>query len=591
MKTTATTLQTLIIYTKENLRYKWLFFSMIFSWVAGIMIQKLILPLIVVKAFDVIIKTQSSDTLSWNSFVFPLIFFIIAALTSQAFIDIGLVLLTKLETKVLPQLHLQVYNTLVHQTIGFHNNNFSGALVNQTNRFVNGYVAVTDVFVMNITQLIVLVFMSSAILIYYSPLLGLTLLIWAIFFLSINVFLTRRRVPLSKARAAADSRVTGYLADSISNLSAIKTFAAEKYELANYKKVVTDRAHKGYLYWMRSIRNDAVFGLSMSFLQVLILGVSIFALQRGAITAGTLILAQVYITQVIAYLWGFSSITKSLEQNLSDASEMTHILQLETKIKDVSAAPQLDIDKARVEFKNVTFTHAESTDQLFDKLNLVIKPGEKIGLVGASGGGKSSITKLLLRFVDIQGGEIMIDGQNISQVTQQSLRESIAYVPQEPILFHRTLEENIGYGSPTVKPSAIQKAAKKAHAHEFVKELPNGYQTLVGERGVKLSGGQRQRIAIARAILKDAPILVLDEATSALDSESEVLIQDALWKLMEGRTAMVIAHRLSTIQKMDRIVVLDKGQIIEQGTHQELLNAKGTYAKLWAHQSGGFLED
>ncbi len=228
---------------------------------------------------------------------------------------------------------------------------------------------------------------------------------------------------------------------------------------------------------------------------------------------------------------------------------------------------------------------------LFCGFNLAIASGEKVGLVGHSGGGKSSVTRLLLRFMDIQGGQILIDDQDISKITQDDLRGHIAYVPQEPLLFHRSIAENIAYGKPDAKKSEVEQAAKLAHAHEFIKDLPSGYDTLVGERGVKLSGGQRQRVAIARAMLKDAPILVLDEATSALDSESEKLIQDALWKLMEGRTAIVIAHRLSTIQRMDRIVVLEDGEIVEQGSHKELLEKDGVYARLWAHQSGGFLED
>jgi ATP-binding cassette subfamily B protein len=239
----------------------------------------------------------------------------------------------------------------------------------------------------------------------------------------------------------------------------------------------------------------------------------------------------------------------------------------------------------------VTFTHSGSDEAIFDNFTLHIADGEKIGLVGHSGAGKTTFTRLLLRFSDINSGVIEIDGQNIAHITQQDLHESIAYVPQEPLLFHRTIRENIAYGKPHASQAAITTAAKRAHADDFINELPHRYDTLVGERGVKLSGGQRQRVAIARAMLKDAPILLLDEATSALDSESEVLIQDALWKLMEGRTAIVIAHRLSTIQKMDRIIVLEQGTISEQGSHVQLLKNNGTYAKLWAHQSGGFMED
>jgi ATP-binding cassette subfamily B protein len=249
------------------------------------------------------------------------------------------------------------------------------------------------------------------------------------------------------------------------------------------------------------------------------------------------------------------------------------------------------ISKGAVTFENVSFTHAGADDAIFENFELTIQPGEKIGLVEHSGSGKTTFTRLLLRFSDIDSGQILIDGQNIAHITQDDLHRHIAYVPQEPLLFHRSIAENIAYGKAEADQAEIEKVAKLAHAAEFIETLPKGYETLVGERGVKLSGGQRQRVAIARAMIKDAPILVLDEATSALDSESEKLIQSALWKLMEGRTAVVIAHRLSTIQKMDRIVVLDNGKIVEQGSHKNLLQKNGTYAALWAHQSGGFIDE
>jgi ATP-binding cassette subfamily B protein len=249
------------------------------------------------------------------------------------------------------------------------------------------------------------------------------------------------------------------------------------------------------------------------------------------------------------------------------------------------------VNNSEITLRNVDFMHDKEESKLFSKFSLTIPGQQKTGMVGVSGSGKTTLTKLLLRFMDVSDGSIEIDNQDIKEVTQKSLHENIAYVPQEPLLFHRSLRENIAYGKPGASQKEIEKAAKLAHANEFIEKLPDRYETLVGERGVKLSGGQRQRVAIARAILKDAPILVLDEATSALDSESEKLIQDALAKLMKNRTSIVIAHRLSTIQKMDRIVVLVKGKIAEQGSHKELLAKKGIYAKLWAHQSGGFIEE
>jgi ATP-binding cassette subfamily B protein len=245
---------------------------------------------------------------------------------------------------------------------------------------------------------------------------------------------------------------------------------------------------------------------------------------------------------------------------------------------------------ADVRFKQVTFAHA-GAPPLFTGLDLTVPSGTKIGLVGRSGGGKSTLTRLLLRLMDIDEGRILVGGQDISRLRQADLRSLIAYVPQDPAMFHRTLRDNIAFARPGASDAEVHRAAQAAHVTEFAEALPDGLDTMVGERGIKLSGGQRQRVAIARAILRDAPILLLDEATSALDSESEILVQQALWQLMNGRTALVVAHRLSTVARMDQLVVLDRGRIVEQGTHTELLQMQGTYAKLWHHQSGGFLDD
>jgi ATP-binding cassette subfamily B protein len=284
---------------------------------------------------------------------------------------------------------------------------------------------------------------------------------------------------------------------------------------------------------------------------------------------------------------------RQLEAVAGDAQEMTELFEQPPRIQDEPFAKKTHIRKGRIDFKDVAFQYEDAAagqSNLFDGFDLHVDSGEKIGLVGPSGGGKTTITRLLLRFVDIQRGAITVDGQDIRALRQQSLRQGIAYVPQEPVLFHRSIKENIAYGKPGASDAQVISAAKKSFAHDFIKGLPDGYDTLVGERGVKLSGGQRQRIAIARAMLADAPVLVLDEATSALDSESERVIQQALWELMKDRTAVVIAHRLSTIQRMDRIVVLDEGRIVEEGSHKSLLRKNGLYATLWRHQSGGFID-
>jgi len=305
------------------------------------------------------------------------------------------------------------------------------------------------------------------------------------------------------------------------------------------------------------------------------------------------IFAFTYTLTLINRFFTINTLTRQVEEGFMNASPMAEILSQPIEITDSPDAKPLRVARGEIELRDVAFRYADAkqTDSVFEGLNLTIKAGQKIGLVGHSGGGKSTLTRLLLRFDDISDGSITIDGQDIREITQTSLREAISYVPQEPLLFHRSIRENIAYGSPDASQQKIKKAARQAYADDFIGKLPEQYETVVGERGVKLSGGQRQRIAIDRAILKDAPILVLDEATSALDSESEKAVQKALWELMDNKTAVVIAHRLSTIQKMDRILVLNDGRIVEDGTQDELLASKGTYAKLWAHQSGGFIEE
>ncbi len=397
---------------------------------------------------------------------------------------------------------------------------------------------------------------------------------------------------LNDEEAEAYTKQTGQLADSISNITSVKSYARENHErerFATFSRRVSDASNR---LMKATIRRDLVFNLVQIGITALVLAFLLFGNAWFGISVATLVLIVNYASGVMGELWNINSIFKNMNRVFGDAHEMTVILDTVDDVVDVPDARPLEMKRAEATFDDITFQHADAKAPIFENFDLTIHDGERVGLVGVSGSGKTTLTKLLLRFADVQKGAVNVSGQNIREVTQQSLRENIAYVPQETSLFHRSIADNIAYGKPGATAEEIKRAAELANADEFIMDLPDGYDTLVGERGIKLSGGQRQRIAIARAILKDAPILVLDEATSALDSESEALIQDALSRLMAGRTSIVIAHRLSTVASLDRIVVLQNGKIVEQGRHQDLLaNEDGVYHHLWSRQSGAFMEE
>ncbi|HJQ08155.1 MAG TPA: ABC transporter ATP-binding protein, partial [Candidatus Saccharimonadales bacterium] len=477
--------------------------------------------------------------------------------------------------------------------VGFHNNNIGGKLVSDAIDYPTAYANLHNSIATALMPLGITLVVGSAIIYTESWMLGLFITLMTAIIVGLGVRDSRRMAPRRQARLQASKALTSHVADTVTNIQTAKTFSRENYELKEHKRlseILTDIRIKDWRE-MSVTGNTRLIILAM--LQALLIFTIIRLVQSNPALLGVGIFAFSFTVTLSIRLFEVNMFIRNIEEALLQASPMTKIIQETPEIQDMRGAKKLVVKGGGVAFSDVTFAYADANNKeaVFSGLNLTIAPGEKVGLVGPSGGGKSTFTRLLLRFEDINEGEITIDGQNIAVVTQESLRQAISYVPQEPLLFHRSIRENIAYGKPDASLRTIRRAASMAHADEFISKLKNGYDTIVGERGVKLSGGQRQRVAIARALLKDAPILILDEATSALDSESEVLIQDALWKLMENRTAIVVAHRLSTIQKMDRIVVLDDGRIVEQGTHMQLLKRKGLYAKLWSHQSGGFMKE
>lgn len=529
----------------------------------------------------------------WASFGPVLIFYFIVL-----FVGIGAWRLVdyfawRLEWNVQQDIAEEVFDHMLSESADFHANNFTGSLVSHTNKLLGGYVRTADTTTFQTYPLFAGIGIVSIILWFRAPLFVIILLLASAAFITCSLLISKPVRRLGARYASAESEQTGFLADAVTNIMAIKSFARGKFEKARFHKA-TSKSREYLTEFAQANRRQLNY---LGFLSRTMSWLALFAAIVGVlvykINLATVFLIFSYTSSIVDSLFQFSNNSlRNYNRAFGDAADMVKTLSQIPTVLDPVNPEKLRINNGDIEFDKVSFTHSGSNDALFNELSIKIKHGEKVGLVGHSGSGKTTFTRLLLRFSDLDNGEIRISGQNIANITQDDLHEKIAYVPQEPLLFHRTLAENISYGKQNASQAEIISASKKAHAHDFIKLLPDGYQTLVGERGVKLSGGQRQRVAIARAMLKDAPILALDEATSALDSESEKLIQNALWKLMEGRTAIVIAHRLSTIQHMDRIVVMDDGKIVEEGSHKQLLkNKKGIYAKLWAHQSGGFLED
>lgn len=496
------------------------------------------------------------------------------------------------ETALQRDLHSRCFSKLTNQTMFFHANKFGGSLVSQTNKLNGAVERFWDTIFWSILPLVISLAGSIIILSTLIWQYALFLFIFSIIFSIAVYFGSRPMAKLSEKEAKASNKVSGQLADMISNILAVKSSGAESLEQNRFSKTVGSW-RKASLGTMRGfLKVSTVYSTINTIIKIGAIAFAVYAAQHNLISVASVYLIITYTGSVAHELWNMNGIMRSYNRIIGDAHEMVEILKTPTTLVDRSDK-KLKIKRGGIVMDNVTFTHDEGQgDTLFHDFSLNIQPGEKIGLVGSSGSGKTTLTKLLLRFADIDSGKITIDSQDIAEVTQASLRKQIAYVPQEPLLFHRSVRENIAYSRPDATDTEIEKAAKKAGAYDFIVKLQDGFDTLVGERGVKLSGGQRQRIAIARAILKNAPILVLDEATSALDSESEALIQKSLETLMKNRTSIVIAHHLSTIAKLDRIIVLENGRIVEDGSHDQLLAKKrGVYAKLWARQSGGFIEE
>jgi ATP-binding cassette subfamily B protein len=397
--------------------------------------------------------------------------------------------------------------------------------------------------------------------------------------------------PAARLSNAQDTRIGAALADTITCNSVVKSFGAEEREEARLGGVLSKWRARTFRHWVFATRSSTAQLAVLLALRTLVIIYALLLWWRGQATAGdvTFVLTSYFV--VHGYLRDIGQHVANLQRSVNEMEEMVDLQNERLGVADVPNARSLRVSNGAITFDRVDFTYNGQVNPLFTQFSLHIKPGERVGLVGHSGSGKTTFVKLLHRLYDVRGGQILIDGQNIALVSQGSLRSQLALVPQEPILFHRSLAENIAYGRPDASRAEIEEAACLANAHDFIIQQPKGYTTLVGERGVKLSGGERQRIALARAFLANAPILILDEATSSLDSESETAIQEAMERLMVGRTSIVIAHRLSTVRMLDRILVFDRGRIVEEGSHDVLVQKGGTYQRLFEKQALGLISD
>lgn len=561
-------------------------FAGLVARVCAFSIYHVLLPLISAWGIQAIL---TNNTTQLNSYAFTLI---ILAAAFCLFFTFGQIMIARDGIIALKYVQNAVYASFLEKDYEFYSNTYIGSLGAQAARLRDACSLYGEMVTMSIPKQATIVVTSIIVIAWQSWLLATITLVAMVVVLSFTLITSTWRLQFRRTTSEASSLVASQIGDALTHAQAVKSFANEKGEEERLKLPLHDWGETQYKSWLSAVPSDNGRMILAALTTAILLIYSAKLYQQHAISITVVVLIQLYVIKLVAATIDIAEIVKRYEEIMGAAYEPIKTMLIKTNINDSIKPRKLILNRNySLQLKNVTYHYPDAATKhnAINNLSFTINAGEKIGVVGYSGSGKTTLTKLLLRFMDVTNGSIKLAGEDIRHVRQKELRHFIAYVPQEPILFHRTIAENITYGKPDANKKLMLQAAKQAYIDEFVEKLPDKYDTYVGERGVKLSGGQRQRVAIARALLKNAPILILDEATSSLDSKSEKFIQQALWKLMEKRTALVIAHRLSTVQRMDRIVVMDKGRIIQIGTHEELIAKPGIYADLWAHQSGGYL--
>lgn len=550
-------------------------------------VADILTPFFAGRLVEAVASGAATNEIAWNAAITAFLIIVALGVGSVIIRQFGFQQIIGLTLRMMSEITQSAFHRVQRFSSDWHANSFAGSTVRKITRGMWALDQLNDVILMALFPSLVMLIGTTVMLGLFWPVMGLVIGIGSIIYIAVTITLSTTWVaPAASLANQWDTRMGGALADAISCNAVVKGFGAEDREEARLKLVVDKWRKRTSRTWNRGTLNGTIQNAMLLVLRAAIIGAGLLLWQQGAVSAGdiTFVITTFFVLQ--GYLRDIGSHVRNLQRAVNDMEELVNLGDQKLGIEDKTGAKPIAIKAGGIAFEHVDFHYGAHSKALYRDLSVNIAPGEKVGLVGHSGSGKTTFVKLIQRLHDVSGGRILIDGVDIRDVRQASLRQQIAIVQQEPVLFHRSLADNIAYGKPGAKLDEIIAAARLANAHDFIEKLPKGYETLVGERGIKLSGGERQRVAIARAFLSDARVLILDEATSSLDSESELLIQQAMERLMVGRTTIVIAHRLSTVRALDRLLVFDGGKVVEEGRHEQLVKRDGgIYRRLFERQA------